>query len=386
VNRTLVSLTTVSLTAASLTTLCLGLSVSLLSAQVSSSSASSSSVQNKSHGKFKVERIKADGSNLLDVLSRTFDRVALSGERNWFSLVPKNSKLKSGLRLLRYRERIAIQPKSSKFQDKRPARFSLTLLNTGEIGGNMPAVEKALRKAAFRDRAGFLHYQRDFRIQDAAQAAKNYRVVPMGAWVYRKAEGGPRIARIFDLFPRGEHAKSANASIFRVVVDLEHQIVLDWLSFSVEGQLISALSYDKLALGTNASFTPEPKWWKPWIDVKSYRGTADASHKLGFTITEPRVLPQGFRLLEVRIAKEPILGTMYSVLIYTDGLSNFFLLQHRNTSVGTPKSQGNLVTVKRFRLGPVTQYDVDYGGMSYLLLGHREKGDGVPTLLQDLLR
>ncbi len=344
-----------------------------------------------------VEKITKDGNNLFRVLSQTFDRVALTGERYWYSLLPASGTGSTAqkARLLRYRESISIRPKSlSKLPQlsspKRRADFSLTLLEPGEIGAQMSPTEKSLRKAAFRDRSGFLHYQRDFRIQDVEQASKNYRVVPMGAWLHRRATGGPRVARIFDLFPKGEHAKSSGASIFRLVVDLEHQIVLDWIRFSIEGRLISALSYDEFSLGTNVSFDPATKWWKPWIDVEPYENTTEASRKVGFTIAEPGSLPQGFHRLEIRSAKEPILGTLYSVLIYTDGVRNFFLLQHRNKISSLSTSNGGtsseLVTVKRFRMGPVTQYDAEYKGMTYLLLGHEERGDGVPTLLQSLVR
>lgn len=370
-----------SLVGLALVSLSLGLSAGFLCAPLGA--------QSSSRG---TARIDAKGSNLFEVLSQTFDRVALTGERNWYSLVPKGGN-SNGMRLLRYRESIAIRPKKDVKSGPlaRKADFRLTLLEPGEIGATMSTTEKNLRKAAFRDRSGFLHYQRDFRIQDAAQASKNYKVLPMGAWINRRASGGPRIVRVFDLFPKGEHAQSPGASIYRVTVDLEHQIVLDWIRFSAKGQLISALSYEKLALGAHASFDAKTQWWKPWIDVKSYAGTKEAGAKLGFAIAQPAVLPQGFRLLEVRTAKEPILGTRYSVLIYTDGLRNFFLLQHRSnqlSAVHTKPSKGpsDLVTVKRFRMGPVTQYDADYKGMSYLLLGHEEEGDEVPTLLQSLVR
>ena len=200
----------------------LGLSASLLSAQQSSTTTESESTAIV----FATEQIKVDGSNLFEVLSQTFDRVALTGERNWFSVIPKDGSSKnSGMRLLRYRESIAIRPKpggSSKEGFYRPADFSLTLLDSGEIGAQMSETEKSLRRAAFRDRSGFLHYQRDFRIQDAAQASKNYRVVPMGAWLSRRATTGPRVVRIFDLLPRGDLAKNSGASIFRVVVDMKH--------------------------------------------------------------------------------------------------------------------------------------------------------------------
>jgi hypothetical protein len=382
------TLSSISLSSLTIPLSILGLSASLLSAQQNSTTTEGTAIV------FATEQIKVDGSNLFEVLSQTFDRVALTGERNWFSVIPKDGSSKnSGMRLLRYRESIAIRPKpgsSSKEGFYRPADFSLTLLDSGEIGAQMSETEKSLRRAAFRDRSGFLHYQRDFRIQDAAQASKNYRVVPMGAWLSQRATTGPRVVRIFDLLPRGEHAKSSGASIFRVVVDMKHQIVLDWIRFSAKGQLISALSYDKFTIGESAEFK-NTKWWKPWIDVKQHENTADASQVLGFAIAEPTQLPSGFRLLEVRSSTEPVLRTRYSVLIYTDGLRNMFLLQHRSSSLGAigannPSAGNNLVTVKRFRMGPVTQFDAEYKGMNYLLLGHEEAGDGVPELLKSLVR
>ena len=82
-----------SLVGLALVGLAVGLSAGFFSAPLAAQSSSKSTNPSRA-------RIDAKGSNLFEVLSQTFDRVALTGERNWYSLVPKGGN-SNGMRLLR---------------------------------------------------------------------------------------------------------------------------------------------------------------------------------------------------------------------------------------------------------------------------------------------
>ncbi|MEZ5987726.1 MAG: hypothetical protein R3F30_01090 [Planctomycetota bacterium] len=327
-------------------------------------------------------RIAEDGSNLLQVLAMTFDRVPMLGDRVWYQAVPQDQ---GPPRIVRYQERIAVRPKPAGLDPERPGDFALTLLAAGELGTQMSASEVSLRQAAFRDHAGFLHYQRDFRVHDVRAAEANYRVAPMGSIL----KNG-RVGRLFDLIPVGEGRSS-----YRLLVDQAEQVVLDWVEFDGQGRFVAAMGYEKgLALGAGVTFPGSTQWWKPWVELRRHDDVGEAGAVLGFEVRTPETLPRGYALLSVRSARERTLGIDYAVLVYTDGLRNFYLCESSSSATvgvldpGTSPQQ--LVTVKRYRIGPVVQYLADYKGRSTLLFGDfgEPVGDAnkVPQLLQQVIR
>lgn len=327
-----------------------------------------------------VAAIETDGSNLFDVLAQTFDRVPMTATRVWYQVVPQDQ---GAPRIVRYAEHIAIQPKADATDLRRPADFALNLLSAGELGTAMTAGEVSLRTAEFRDQAGFLHYQRDFRVHDVQAARDNYRVVPVGSMV----KNG-RVGRLFDLLPR-EQGRSS----YRILVDAETQVVLDWIEFDGEGRFSSAIGYEKVQLGALVQHPSSTQWWRPYIEVRHHDDIDQASSTLGFEVHVPVTLPRGYRLGSVRTSRERTLGIDYAVMVYTDGLRNFYLCESDRTSAG---GQGDvavgqqLVTVQRYRIGPVEQYLAEFGGRSYLLFGDFGEPVGeankVPQMLRQVIR
>ncbi len=313
-------------------------------------------------------RIKADGSNLFEVLAGRFDAVRFKGVRSFSLLHDKH--------IYRYTELVQVDP------SRTPARFSQALVAEVVKEGsnrNAPPPVDLLRKKAFGLRVGFLHLYRDFRVFDAALARKNYVVQPMGA-----ISKLGRVMRVFDILPR-----SPERAAFRILVDVQYDLVLDQVKFAPGGILESMLVYNALEIGPSVRFEKGTKWWSPWMKVRDHADLDHAKKDLDF----PPLLPdrktlEGFRLHQVRTTQQPIQNKTWLVLHYTNGIENRFLLESRrgvqavSVPSGPPSSRETIVM--RYRLGPATQLFASYKHADVLFVGS-VYGKRIPEIFRGLL-
>ena len=341
--------------------------------------------QTRFHTGQKSERLKADGSNLFRVLEANFDKVAFQGQRTYAQRGRNN-------KITRYDEEISIQPKRQVDPNdpmQRRASFRLKLTGVPTTTPRPSLTQLTLMIAEFMTRSGFIHYQRDFRVYDSRRAAQNYSVVPMGILVRSS-----RALRIFDV-----HPKSPALSSYRILVDMEHQVVLGQLELSPDRRLNNALAYRSVKFGAKAlaSMAKIKDWWQASIPINAHKTVAAANAAAGFEVKLPpkNSLPRGFVLHSIRTASDPykIQKSKYIVLIYSDGIETFYLIQVLSSDSSKAfATVGNKIIVKVFHYesGPAEQYFAEYKGRGYLLIGNFAnsglKGRGIPAFYAGLLR
>lgn len=331
-----------------------------------------------------IERIKRDGSNLFRVLEASFDSVAFLGQRNYVQR-GRNGKL------TRYEEEIAILPKleiDPKDPMHRRASFRLKLAGLPKRTPPPSMAEIVLMYAEFISRSGFIHYQRDFRVYDSRRAAENYNVVPMGILI---RSGRP--VRIFDVLPKLPARPS-----YRILVDVEYQVVLGQLELSPSRRFNNALVYRTMQFGAKAraSMANINDWWTASLPVSEHASLAKAETAAGFTVNQPKNLPRGFALHSIRTASDPskLQKSKYVVMIYSDGIETFYLIQVLSSGKAWSTVKiGNkrIVKVFHYESGPAGQYYAESKGRGYLLIGkfpqaNSKVGAGVPTFFAGLLR
>ncbi len=142
------------------------------------------------------------------------------------------------------------------------------------------------------------------------------------AGAYRAEEGEPtrcldREARVFKVVPG-----CAGRPVILLTVDAETLLPLMVSTLRPDGSLYRVAAFREVAIGPTSVKEAAPSRFTGW-----YGGPVPPSRAeeiAGFRLVRPEYLPEGFRLLEVRCATEPLPSARF---IYTDGVTAFEIRQ-----------------------------------------------------------
>lgn len=307
------------------------------------------------------------GSNLFQVLAKSFGNVRLDAIRTWTDY--------AGQKPIDVQERIRVAPGKG---------FALDLVDLREKGSKSQSNEVQWRALRYPQNAGYYYFFRDFRVRDAARATKNYTARPMGSIV----RNGRTLA-IFDVLPR-----IANRCWYRILVDVASGLALDHIEYDATGRVTSTMFYEPLATKLGAAAEPGlnkvKEWWKPWMLVQEFSKLSSATKALPFTARIPTMLDAGFALQTVRTTRADSQSEPYLVLVYDDGIATRILAQNKvapadRWPIKFQATSAGDVPVLNYRLGPHAQFVARYKGVQFLAVGSFPL-PGIPSMLDDLLR
>lgn len=224
---------------------------------------------------------------------------------------------------------------------------------------------RAMRKAQLEAIEGFSHHFGGFRVRDARQAKQNYRVIEHRRPIVRLG----RAMRLYDVLPN-----DANKSSYRLLVDIEHDTVVDELEIAPSGMLVRSRFYVTLQLGEKLEFPQDVDWWQPWNHVSEHSSLDAAERATGVRARTPNAGAEGYLPFSYRSATHSISKQRYLIIGYTDGIDYRFLLQSRMTPERFEKHTGLVVNDKNLRvfhcqLGPAPQYFAYQEGLALILVG-----------------
>jgi hypothetical protein len=313
---------------------------------------------------------RAAPSHLFDRLAASRDQVGRSGRR--ISMWVENNNVAGGAngsnyRVVRVHEEVFVESEAQNQARAKPLarpRFAVRYLSVE--GDGLDASAKALRKAQLDAIEGFSHHFGGFEIRDAELAKRNYRVIEHPTPVVRLG----RRMQLYDVLPH-DPLKSS----YRLLVDYEHDVVVDEVEISPTGMLVRSRFYLTLELGKQLQFPSKTDWWQPWNQVREHVDLDRASQASGVRPRIPNDGVEGYRPFSFRSATHSKSGQNYLVLGYTDGIDVRFLLEAKMSRAQFEKQTGLVHDTANLRvfhchLGPAPQYFTYSDGMALILVGH----------------
>lgn len=215
--------------------------------------------------------------------------------------------------------------------------FRLTFL--GMEGMAPPAAEAARWTDLYRRYASLFHEHGGFKIYDAARAAANYVLYPLGPGL----RAGRPVERVVVL-PR-----QLDKAIWLIDVDRATGIVLYGAEFDAGARSMGEVEVTSLLLGNLVGPLANNWAWRPRMQVTRFPGLQGALNQMAQVLgldRSPLVSPTlsavpDYGLLESQVSEDPLNGATSLVLTYTDGIDAFFVIQspgQRDPFAGIPST------------------------------------------------
>ena len=225
-----------------------------------------------------------------------------------------------------------------------------------------------------RAREGFFFRHRDFAIRDPELFLQRWQVIDRGPAQML----GRRCVRL-----EVQHQEDPDGA-YHLVVDTESGLVLRSEERDASGALVSLLEFETLDLAPDLSSTLLHVPATAETVVPSEAGLRAA---LPFVPVRPKVVPEGFELLEMATVEDLTEGEEWARLTYGDGVEQLFFLHTAHGpaeelapggQAGTGPGPGGGTagaggrpehTVRFARVGPWTLLFGEIDGQSYVVLG-----------------
>jgi len=253
------------------------------------------------------------------------------------------------------------------------SRFQLTF--KGLEGQVLTPSQRVSQRAAFDRQAAFRFKFQGFRVSDATQAERVYKLVFL-AYGKRTTRQGIRVVYRMAVLPR-----QWDRSLWLVELDTMTGYPLyagqysrfDGVQRELAGELIVT------SMRTGMRFPNGTKWWAPTLGVRrastevaALTTALRASQK--YVTTRPEV-SMSYRSMRYEVHTDPYKGNRHALLVYTDGVDHFFVRQ-RNVPVVARGADDSVAYLDR---DGVTQCVFSHKGVEFLVVG-RSDGSRVRDL------
>lgn len=169
--------------------------------------------------------------------------------------------------------------------------------------------------------ASLFHEHGGFRVHDAAQAAINYTLTPLGTAV----RAGRDVERVV-VFPR-----RVGKSIWLIEVDRAMGLVLYSAEYDSALRLLGELEVTALRTGAEVTGLQGNWHWSPLSRIERFASIAQAVATIddSTALVSPQIrgLVPDYPLLGVHMSENPLNGSRSLVATYSDGIDAFFVIQ-----------------------------------------------------------